>query len=170
MVLNKKGQLADFPILTFVVVVIGLLFLAPILFKMVYDPLDKFGGSIASVSQGANESVTHIKDTWVNFWDYVIILALLANILLLLITSFFIDVHPAFIAVYVLLGFFMLFFAPQFLDALTELWTNASYTTAVTNLPLTEFILDNFGIVLVSVFVLSGIIMYGKIRMGANNY
>ena len=160
--MNKGGQIG---IVSLVGVIIALLFLAPILLKIVTETTGKFATAINSTDTKAAETVTGIKTTYTNLWDWVLIIVFALNILLLLISAFFIDTHPAFILVFIMLGFFLMAFAPNILDAVDQVYDSAYYAGDVNStLPFVDFIRTNFGGVILSIFILCGIIMYGKFK------
>ena len=166
--INKKAQIGGVPILTLAMVILALLFLAPFIIKLVKTPMDQFSTAITNQSAEAGASVDSITGTFYNMWDMVIIFAFLINVIVLLITSFLIDVHPAFLMLYIIVCAFTMIFAPTMLESLNTIWTNPQFLVGDNNviqyLPLTQFILNNFGILLLSIMVLSGIIMYSKFK------
>ena len=163
--MNKKAQ---FGIITFVAVFLVLLFLAPFVVKIVRSSVGGFSDSLATVNADAAATVDGIETTFLNLWDWVILLGFAFNVILLLISSFFIDTQPAFVIVYVLTMFFVMAFAPSVLDSLETtydaLGDAATGHDSGAYLPATEFLIDNFGGVMLSIIVLSGIIMYAKFK------
>ena len=163
--MNKRGQVSQFPILTAVGIILLLLFLAPFMLKIVNDPLDKFQDAITNQSTDAGEAVGTVKDTFLNFWDTLIIIAFTITMVLLLISAFLIDVHPIFSLLYILLCFFTMIFAPMVLDVLDQIYEHAQFSGLVGSyLPLTSFVRSNFAVIILSIMVLSGIIMYAKFK------
>jgi len=160
--MNKLGQIG---VVSLVGVVIALLFLAPILLKIVTSTTTQFATALNSTDSNAAETVTTMTNTWVNLWDWVLILVFGLNIILLLLSAFFIDTHPAFVLVYIMVAFFTMAFAPNILDATDKIW-NSAYYAADSNLylPFMDFVRTNFGLIILGVFVLSGIIMYAKFK------
>lgn len=161
---NKKAQ--GNSIIAFIVIVLGLLFLAPIIYKIVGTAVGGFGNGIASMSPVANQTAQGISNSFTGFLDTFIAIAFLVNVLVLLVTSFLVDVHPAFLILYILTAVFSLIFAPTVYTSLDALWNNSQFTEAAAGLPLTGFILQNFGVILLGVLVLSGIVMYAKFKFG----
>ena len=160
--IGKGGQIG---IISLVGVIIALLFLAPILLKIVTETTGKFATALNSTSPEAADTVTGIQDTYTNLWDWILIIVFALNILLLLISAFFIDTHPAFILVFIMLGFFLMAFAPNILDAVDKVYDSAYYAGDVNaSLPFMDFIRHNFGGIILSIFILAGIIMYGKFK------
>jgi len=165
--MNSKGQ---FGIITLVVVVFVLLLLAPFVIKIVRSSVGGFADSLETIDPNAAAQVTFVENTFIGLWDWVIFLVFGLNILLLLISSFFIDTHPAFVIVYILSAFFIMAFAPSMMDVTEKIYNDASMSNATTGhdsgslLPVTEFLINNFGMVLLGIIVISGIIMYAKFK------
>jgi len=167
--MNNRGQ---FGIVAFVGVFIVLLALAPILLNIVTSIGGGVQSNIASIDASAGATMQQPITKFTQMWDYVIVFIFTINILLLLITSFFIDTHPIFTLLYIFMGFLLFVFTPYVKDIASTLWDTPRYITdgTITELSLTGFLLDNYGIVLLMVFVLSGIIMYAKIKYFGNEY
>lgn len=163
--MNRKAQ---FGIVAFVGVVLVLLFLAPVLLKVVRAPVVEFSSAINTTSPLASQTVDSIEGTFSNLWDWVLMIGFVINVILLLIASFFIDTHPIFVIFYIMAGFFLLVFAPNVIDAVNAVWDAGSGTvfTEETGLYLTgtTFILNHFGEIILAIFVLSGIVMYAKFK------
>jgi len=160
--MNNKGQIG---VVAIVGVIIALLFIAPIFLNIVRTTTTEFADALNSTSPTAADAVTSIETTYTGLWDWVLILIFALNVLLLLISAFFIDTHPAFILVFIMVAFFTLAFAPNILDATDKIYNDAHYAGEVAAyLPFMDFIRGNFGAIVLAIFFLSGIIMYAKIK------
>lgn len=169
---NKKGQF-DFPMITFAIIVLGLIFLGPILLKMINSTLTPFENSLASIpggnESGAVGSVEHIHGTFVNFWDGVLIVAFLLALILLFVSAFLIDTNPVFVILYILALFFTVVFAPNILDAINKVYDSPQFVTEVSNLAFMDFLRLNFGLIITVIGVLTMIIIYAKVRFFPTN-
>ncbi len=158
----KKGQIG---IVSLVGVIIALLFLAPILLNIVTTTTGEFAEAINKTDTNAANAVTSIKDTYTSLWDWALILIFGLNVLLLFISAFFIDTHPAFMLVFIMVAFFTMAFAPNILDATDKIYNNAQYAGDVAAyLPFMDFLRGNFGYIILGIFVMTGIIMYAKFK------
>jgi len=165
--MNKIGQIG---IVSLVGVIIAMLFLAPILLKIVTTTTGEFSDALNSTDSGAADTVSSITTTYTNLWDWVLIIIFTLNVILLLVSSFFIDTHPAFILVFILLGFFLLAFAPNILDAVDQVYNSAYYAGDVNAyLPFMDFVRTNFGGIVLGILILCGIIIYGKFKYFSTN-
>lgn len=167
--MNNKGQILG--IIAFIVVIISLVIIAPVLMKIVTTSVSGVSTGLASVDQTnkSSDAVNYIGNTFTNTFDWVVAFFMLFNIIILLVSSFLVDVHPAFIVIYIIAGIFLFIFAPTAMDAVKTIYQTSEYTSSVANLPVTEWVVNNFGIFLLSVFILSGLIMFGKLRYGSQS-
>lgn len=169
MKMNNRGQILG--IISFVVIVIILIFLAPFLMRIVITPVDKVTTALQGIdtTNKSSDATSFIRAKFVGMFDWVIAFFVLFSIIILLITSFLIDVHPAFVIVYVVAGMFLFIFAPAAMTALDTIYNSAQFSVGENNviqyLPITAWLKDNYIIFLLGVFVLSGLIMFGKYRL-----
>ena len=164
--MNKNAQVG---IVAFVGVVIALIFLAPIFLNIVTTTTGEFADALNSTDSNAAAAVDSITNTYTGLWDWVLIIIFGLNIVLLLISAFFIDTHPAFLLVYIMVAFFTMAFAPNILDATDKIYNSAHYAGDVAAyLPFMDFLRGHFGAIILGILVLSGIIMYGKFKYFGN--
>ena len=170
--MNKKAQVNG--IVAFVVVVISLLIVAPVLMKIVFTTttgtINAFGSSGIDPGNKSVNSMVYAKDKFISMFDWIVAFFLIFSIMVLLISSFLIDVHPAFFIIYIVAAFILILFAPTFTTVLDALWTNPAYAGAGDNnvvqyLPITNWIVNNFAMFILGVIALSGLIMFGKYRL-----
>ena len=171
-VLNKKGNVAG--LISFVAITIIVLMLAPVLLKIITVPLNKYAEAVAPISNESATAVTYGYTKINSLFDMVIVIAFIFNLMLLLLSSFMIDIHPAFLIVYVIAGFVLFMFMPTFETLIGAFYSNAAFSDVLVNLPMSNFIYQNFGYIMLGVFVLSGVIMFAKFKGsnqgGSNGY
>ena len=169
---NKNGQI-DMPILTFAIVLIMLILVAPIILKIVRGTLNPFGDALGNMSgEGgatAKANVTYVLGVFVNFWDGVIMFAFLLAVILLFVSAFLIDANPFFMILYILILFLTLVFAPEILGAVDRIYEANAYAEEVALVPFMDFLRLNFGVVLTVIGILTMIIIYAKIRYFPSN-
>jgi hypothetical protein len=172
--MNKKAQVT-FEILTFIVVIIGLIIAAPFVIKVVSSFQVKLVDAVNTSALGSDattiSNVNYVSNTFISWVDKIIIIAFIGQILLLFITAFFIDVHPIFVVFYLIFAFITIVLAPNVYEIGNQIFYGpAGYVgtwvlaDAVAQLPMTEFILNNFAIIILALIILSGIIMYAKVK------
>ena len=158
-----KGQM-EFPVLTFIVVVVILLFLAPVILKIVNAILNPISAQLGNQTAVAGRNVLFIQTSFTNFWDWIILIAFLIQVILLLVSAYFIDTHPIFLVLYVILAFVTILFVPTYQEILNAVWNNPQFATEVTDLPFMEFIKNYFELIVMGIIFISGIVIYGKLR------
>jgi len=172
---NKKAQIQS--IFLFAGLILMLLIAAPILMKMTTSILGKFGTALASSPTtnltAATSAVSKASNVFTSTFDWVLMFLFIFNVVLLLITAFLVDVHPAFLIIYVMALFFLFIFAPNIMTAVQNIWDYmdavAPVSPSLNNyMPMMGWVKDNFTLVLFGVAILSGIIMYGKMRLGGS--
>lgn len=166
---NNRGQV-DFGLSTFAVIVLAILFLAPVLVKMVEQPLDKFSTAINRTSTTAGTDVANVESKFLGLFDIMIVFLFLLQSILLLISAFLIDTHPAFMIMYILIAFFLVAFLPNITSAVETIYDSSAYSSEIgQHLAFSDWMVSNFGAVILALIVLSGIILYAKIKYFSNN-
>jgi len=165
--MQKKAQL-DYPIITFFVLIFGLLLLSPIMLKIfisIRDPISTQLGNISNGGAIAQGNFNTVMNTAINFWDKVIISAFFLSLILLVISAIFIDTSPFFIILYIFLNFMLVLFAPNIIGSLDTIYGSQTFATEVGHLGFMDALRSNFGVFLVGIMVFTGIIIYGKIAL-----
>jgi len=155
---NKKGQ-SD--VIYFIVAVVALLILAPIMLKVVNTSLGAF-----STALNTTANVDYVHTTFVNFWDWLIAIAFLVNVVLLFVFSFMVDSHPIFAVFYFISAIIAMMFSHTVVTPISTIFGMDAFSTEVLALPITDFIVSNFDLLLLGIIILTGIIMYGKFKSG----
>lgn len=163
--MNKKAQVES--LIYFFGIILAVIVVAVVMGYFVNTLIGKFSNSIASVSTQANETGQSIISKFNNVWDSAIIAIFILNILILLVSSFLIDVHPLFVILYIIAFLILIFLAPNMLYASEQIISNSTFSSQYARMPMTNFLFDNFIIVLIGVFILSGVIMYAKFKMNS---
>jgi len=171
---SKKGQLPA--AIAFAGITLVILFLAPILLKVILTPMGKFTTALSTID-ATNKSVDAVNYTtgvFTSMFDWVLMFFFLFDIVILMLSSFFIDVHPAFLIIYIIGLIFLVIFSPNILESVNMIWNQAQFehpaTTDATGatlssyLPMISWLKDNYMFVILGVLILSGIIMFGKYR------
>lgn len=172
--MSSKAQL-DIPIVGFVVVAIGLIIFAPVMLKVFRGIQVPMSSALGNVSSEAQSSYDSVMSPLVNWWDKVVMFAFVVSIILLLVSAFLIDTHPFFVILYILTCLFTVLIAPSIMSAADSIYENANFVTAdaggfviTNNLPFMDFLRTNFGVVLLVIIFITGVIMYGKVAWFSN--
>lgn len=165
---DKKGQIAG--ILTFVGLSIAILILAPVMLKINGTLLSKTSEVIGNQStdaanQNASQALQYGVTTFNNLWDTLIVIAFFFNIVILLVSSFMIDVHPAFWVLYLVAAFIFFFCASTYTTALDNIWNPTGvFADEITHLSNSSWIQQNFTFIMLGVYFITGVIIFAKIR------
>lgn len=168
----KKGQL-DFPIFTIIavtfVIVIYLIFGLKVL-NSVKDPISNAFGNMSggSVAQaGANQ----VSNFGINSMDKIFAVLFIFMIIGLLLSVFFIDTHPIWIFLFIILGVMAILFGNVIQYIMSTIMGSSAFTQEQLKMPFTSFIINNFEVVLVGIIILVLLVLYGKfgLNRGASN-
>jgi len=159
--MNLRGQT---DVVAFIAVVVGLLILAPIMLKIVNESLNGFEAGINATSTQAATEVGAIHDTFIDFWDYLIGIAFLVNIIMLFVFAFMVDSHPIFSLFYLISAIITLMFAHYIVVPIQTIFGMDTFSAEVLKLPITSFIVLRFDLLLLGIIMVTGAIMYGKFR------
>lgn len=177
--MNKKGDLQS--IIMFSAVFLIIIMLAPMLLKIVVTPLNKFGDALSNVdsSKKSVDAVNYVKNKFTGLFDWIIMFFFIFNVVLLIVTAFLVDIHPAFAIIYIVGLFFLIITAPAMLGAINNIWDMAQFSTGDENvtqyLPMLNFVREHFTFIVLGIAIISGLIMFGKYRFsqtgsGNGNY
>lgn len=170
--MTKKGQLGG--VAFFVVFLALVILLAPVILKVAITMMDSVGTKFSAIdsTNKSSDLVTFTKGKLTGTMDWAIMFFVILNILLLIVTAFLIDVHPAFLIIYIIGAFVLVLGAPYTIMASEKVYAMSQFSVGTENviqyIPMTEFMLNNFGVVIMGVLVLTGIIMYGKVKLFAS--
>jgi hypothetical protein len=162
---SKKAQQGiDIAIISFIIMTIGILIIAPSVLNVVRTGTGKFSQAINNTSPEASDTVGYVADRFVSLWDWVLAIAFLLNIILMFIAALFPSPHPIFVIFYIVTVFFAILFVPNVLDALDKIYDQFPEETGQ-YLPIMNFLHNHYVGVLLSIIVLSGILMYAKFKV-----
>lgn len=164
-ILKKRGQLGN-QLVTFAMIVFTLMIAVPILFKIVTSVVGGVSAEITNSSAIAGTESANVLSKFQSVLDGAIMLSFFLMIVIMLVTAFLIDVHPAFMVVYVIVAVVLFLLVPIFSDVVDNIWDNSEFLSQQADLPMLNFLRNNIGIILVGVYGLSGIVLFLKIRGG----
>lgn len=163
--MNSKGQIGD-RMATFVIIIFMVLFLIPLLFNFVTHILDRYDDELASENAEAGAEVTSILGKFQGMIDGAIIFGFFILIIIMFISAFLIDIHPAFIVIYILSAIVVFVLVPFGFSAVDRLWESSQLVAQQAQLPLLNFLRNSIGPFLVAIYFLTGIILFTKLRGG----
>lgn len=164
--MNKKAQL-DFPLITFIILVVSLIIMAPIMLKIFISIKTPWNSAMQNIPGGnlSNENFNKVIDTGINFWDEITIAVFAFAVILMLVSAFLIDAHPFWVILYIIIALFTLLFAPSIIEAANNIYTSSSFATETVYLNFLDTIRVHFGEIIVGLYIITGIIIFGKIAL-----
>lgn len=170
---NKRAQVEFSPAIL-IAIIIGLLLLAPIMMRIIGTVTGTFFTQMNSTSPEAVAEASGAVDKVYNFFDYLIIIAMFINIIVLFISAWFIDTNPVFIILYIMFAFIFVLFLPNLMDAVDSVWdrmesmsTQDTWGDTSMNLTFTDWIRRNMVMFSVIIIAISGIITYAKFKLNS---
>lgn len=161
--MNKKAQI-NYPIITFIVIGIMLIIFAPVMLKIFNEILTPFSAKVGNITAVAGTNVDAVRVSFVAFWDWIIIIAFLIQVILLFVSAFYIDTSPVFVPLYILVCILMMIFAPDMIQIVDRIYDSPQFLLETTQLPFTDFIRTHFATIILGIMVLSGVVIYGKLK------
>jgi len=159
-------RLAQFDVLVFVVMFIVLLIGAPLMFMFFHTVTTPVNNALAPLNPQVNTTMTYITNAYDNFWDWVILVLLVAITISLFLSSFLVNFHPIFLAFYIILAFVLIIMVPMLMQPVTAI-NSAFAGTVGGHLPYTDFLRTNIIPIVLAIMITSGIITYGKWRLSS---
>lgn len=104
-----------------------------------------------------------------NTADYIFLMVFIVFVIGLIITSFWFFSHPIFLVLYLILGIGGLVVSVPLSNAYQEVADKGMFSTAVSHLPILDYIMNNLPLIVGVLIVLSIIIIYSKSRTGASS-
>lgn len=172
MIKNKRGQALS--IIFFFAIIVSVFIVSFILMMVVQKTLTPFQSSIGNVTAKAGTNVGYIQSSFTTWWDYAVMFIFFINIVILFTSAFFVDIHPSFFVLYIFACLFLVIFGYSMLtsmdaikDKMNEILTPTSLSVLM---PMTNWMADNFNMVMLGIIILSGIVMYAKFKYFGGQY
>ena len=164
--MKRSGQAES--IIIFFGLVVAILIVSIIVLRLTNAVITPFQAQIGNMSVTAGSAVHQVHTSFARWWDYLIIGMFFINVIILLVSSFLVDIHPAFIIVYILAVIFLFVFGNYALLTLDNIWNMVGTATEQAQTPLQQFLINNFQLIMLGVVILSGIVMYSKFKFFGN--
>ena len=167
--LNKKAQIEFSPAIV-IAFIIGLIIFAPIMLRIVGVTTGTF---FTQMNESASEAVSQADNAVnkvYNFFDYLIVIAIMINVIMLFVSAWFIDTNPIFIVLYIMFAFIFVLFLPNLMDATDSIWNRMNSVDDdwhVGSMPLTftSWIRENLILFSIVIIALSGVVTYAKFKL-----
>ena len=168
--ISKKAQIEG--IVLFGVIAIALIIFATFMMKVFLSfqaPMSAAFGNVSGSGAVAQANFNAVMNPIVTWWDKAIVWAFISSVIMLFISSFLIDTHPFFVIFYIFVFFILIIFSPYIMHAADIIYENADFAAEVTHLEWMDYIRNHYYEILLGIFIVNGIIMYGKIAFLPSN-
>lgn len=159
--LSKKGNVID--ILLFIIVIFVLAIAVPIIYyvmNMGYTPLvQEFNAS------GSNQSVQILQKNqtdYPNIFDAAVVFILIFLWIFILITTFFLDSHPAFFIIAVIIMIFIMIVGIILNNQYLEFASTETYLAIESTFPMTYWILGHIFVIAIIISMSVLVTLYAK--------
>lgn len=168
---NKKGQI-DFGVGILIVLILGLIIFAPIMLRIIGTITGTLFSQMNQTYPLAVNQGSVAVDRVVNFFDYLIVIAMFISVIVLFISAWFIDTNPAFIILYIMFSFILFLFLPSMLNAVDSVWFELNdmdhldpWEKTTLDLNYTNFIRENIMVFSLLLIILTGVVIYAKFKI-----
>lgn len=160
--MNNRG---DFQSLMIMIIVVFALAVASIIFvKVLLD----ITGELKDTGQFSNRSVQTmevVEDRAIPLLDFFVFFTLVSFMIGLIISSIYMDVHPAITIIFIIALIIAVFFGGQLVNVYSEITTTPQLASTSSQFTKTNLVLgEYFPIIILVVGVIVIIILYGKSR------
>jgi len=160
---NNKAQAES--IIIFFGVIVAIFIASIIILRITNSILTPFADQIAPFNNDSANVVRSIDISFAGVWDWVIVLVFLFNVILLLVSAFLVDIHPAFLIVYIIAVIFLVIFGNSFAYVIDSVWSAVGTSTETAQTPMQQFLINNFNLIMLGIIFLSGVVMYAKFKL-----
>ena len=161
MIKNKKAQ-TDIIFLVMMLFVLALTLIIGIkVFGDILTPLAKDFPNVAATALARDE----VNQMFLN-WDVMFIVIFGFGVLAAVITAFFIDTHPVFMIVTIILMILFTVFGAYLNNVYEEFRTSSDIRTEANQFPLITFFFDHLPKFMVIAIALVSIVTYSRLRQG----
>ena len=165
---KKRKKKGAFSPAIFVTLAVVIFIMAPVMIKVIVSSTTGLYNAVNQSDPYAIEPAQTAVDKVVGFIDYIIIIGLVLNIILLFLSAYFIDTSPIFLLLYILSAFVFVLLLPNLLNVVDTVY--AQFATEATELPLVNFLRTNMMAFVLVIIFLTGVIMYAKFRSVSTQY
>lgn len=167
---NKKGQI-DNPIIAFAVIIVGLLMFVPLTFTILNETTKGFEKGLTSIDETnkSSEAVSELRTDTLEWLDFLVIGIFFVLVIVMMVSSFLIDINPFFMILYIVSVIGLFVFGGGLMDAVIQIWSVDTFDEVVSYMPMTQFLISNFFTITLGIVLLTGVVIYAKIKR-SNQY
>jgi len=158
--MNKKGSMEDS------IFIIVLLFFTAIFFLFVYILNSAISTAaipaFENVSAGSSVGMVTVNSIMDNTLNYIYLAVFFGLIISLMITAFLTPTHPIFFVFAIIIFIAMMIVSVALSNAYSAITAVPTFSTAVSHLPIIDFLMTNLPLVSIVIGVLGAIIIFSR--------
>lgn len=159
--MNKKG---DFQSLIIMIAIVFILALAVIIFSKVFLLFTSELKDTGEFSNRSIEKIEIVEDNTIPLLDFFIFFTLISLMIGLIISSIYIDTHPALTIIFLIAIIIAVFIAGQLANVYTDIVGHSELASTASEFVYTDALFSNFAMVILVVGIIIAIILFGKTR------
>ena len=163
-----KSRKCDAPslIISLVVIIFAIILISLFFSKFFLALVGEMKAMPQFQNSTAQESFTAVEEKTIPFLDYLIWFSFVSIIIGLIISSFYIDVHPAFFIAFIIILIFVTVLAGVFSNVIQTVGQDSQMASTYSQFRITPIIVNNFPAMVFVVGLMVAIVLYGKSRGG----
>lgn len=160
----QKDKRGDF---TSLIIMIGVVFglaLAIIIFSKVFLLVTSELKDTGHFSDRSIDTIELVEDRTIPLLDFFIFFTLIALMIGLIISSIYIDTHPAFTIIFIIALIVAVFIGGQLANVFDDVTADSTISATADEFVYTNLIFSNFGLIILVVGIIIVVVLFGKSR------
>jgi len=163
--LNLKNKRGDLHSVIIMIVIVCMLAMLCLIFARAFVPLMSSLRDTGKFSNRTNSNFQMVEDKTIPLLDFLCFFTLIAMMIGIIISSIYIDTHPAILVVFIIGLIFAVFLSGMLANAYTAMRTNDALSEIGDQFVMTNLILgEHFPMIILFVVVIVVVVLYGKSR------
>jgi hypothetical protein len=161
---NKKGDATSL-IISLIIVVFVLALISIPFSKIFIEVLDQLEEQ-PEFSNNSISTMQNVEDKTIPFLDYLIMFSFVSIMIGLIISSIYIDTHPALFVVFIVVLIFAITLSGVFANVINEVGSDPQLSSTYDQFTYTGLMIEHFPILIFVVGLIVAIVLYGKSKSG----
>ena len=162
--LNKKGDISSIIIMIVVLLALGL---GAIIFSYTFKEVTNELKEMPQFSNDTVENIEEVQGKTIPLLDYFIFFTFIALLIGLIISSIYIDTHPALAIIFIIVLVVAIVLAGIFANVYMTVGENSVIASTYSDFRMTTFLMENFPLFILITGAIILIVLYGKSKGGA---
>lgn len=160
LITNKRGSIEDVVFITILLFITALVFL----FAFVINSAISTGAAPAfeNVSVGSSIGFTAVNGIFDNTLNYVYLAVFFGLVISLIITAFLTPTHPIFFIFAIIIFMALMIVSVVLSNIYSTITASSVFTSAVSHLPIMDYLMANLPLVAIVIGVLGAIIIFSR--------